>query len=107
MCYCPLAGSALAIRRDNAAMSEFLDRLMQLWADPPADDATAAAAFREFYADPVPVNGAPLTAAELVARARALHVAAVGTSHLCRYCVFDALQRTVAASSASARVPPA
>src|SRR4051794_40538842 len=50
-----------------------VDRLLRLWTDPlPDDDADAAAAFRELYTDPVSVNGASLTAADLVARARAL-----------------------------------
>jgi ketosteroid isomerase-like protein len=50
-----------------------VDRLLRLWTDPlPDDDAAAAAVFRELYADPVRVNGADLTAADLVARARAL-----------------------------------
>jgi len=50
-----------------------VDRLLRLWTDPlPDDDAAAAAAFREVYTDPVRVNGADLTAADLVARARAL-----------------------------------
>jgi ketosteroid isomerase-like protein len=50
-----------------------VDRLLRLWTDPlPADDADAAAAFRALYTDPVRVNGADLTAADLVARARAL-----------------------------------
>jgi predicted ester cyclase len=49
-----------------------VDRLLGLWSDPPPDDAAAAAAFRELYTDPVSVNGSPVTAAGLVARARAL-----------------------------------
>ena len=38
----------------------------------PEDDGAAAAAFRELYADPVTVNGTPLTAVDLVARARTM-----------------------------------
>jgi ketosteroid isomerase-like protein len=54
-------------------MSFDVERLLRLWTDPlPEDDATAAAAFREVYADPVRVNGALLGAADLVTRARAL-----------------------------------
>ncbi|NYJ08394.1 ester cyclase [Petropleomorpha daqingensis] len=50
-----------------------VDRLLRLWTDPlPDDDAAAADAFRALYTDPVRVNGAELTAADLVARARAL-----------------------------------
>ncbi len=50
-----------------------VERLLRLWTDPlPQDDAAAAAAFRELYADPVTVNGTPLTVADLVGRARAM-----------------------------------
>jgi hypothetical protein len=48
--------------------SEFLARLLDLWMAPVGDEA----AFGAVYADPVQVNGAPLTTADLVARARAL-----------------------------------
>jgi hypothetical protein len=47
-----------------------VERLLRLWTDPlPEDEEAAAAAFRELYRDPVTVNGGPVTAAELVARA--------------------------------------
>ena len=50
-----------------------VERLLRLWSDPlPVDDGAAAAAFRELYADPVTVNGTPITPADLVARARAV-----------------------------------
>jgi ketosteroid isomerase-like protein len=49
-----------------------VERLLRLWTDLPEDDAAAAGAFRELYTDPVTVNGTPLTAADLVARARAV-----------------------------------
>ena len=53
-----------------------VQRLLRLWNDPlPADDGAAAAAFRELYSDPVTVNGTSLTAADLVARARAMQAA--------------------------------
>ena len=53
-----------------------VERLLRLWTDPlPEDDGTAAAAFRELYRDPVTVNGVPLRADELVARARAMQAA--------------------------------
>jgi SnoaL-like polyketide cyclase len=53
-----------------------VERLLQLWTDPlPDDTAEAAAVFRELYADPVTVNGTPLTASDLVVRARALQSA--------------------------------
>ncbi len=50
-----------------------VDRLMAVWLDPPADDAAGVAAFRALYTDPVDVNGSAFTAADLLARARALH----------------------------------
>jgi hypothetical protein len=49
-------------------MASFLNRLLGLWLDPEADEA----AFRDMYADPVQVNGAPIPVADLVGRARAL-----------------------------------
>lgn len=53
-----------------------VQRLLRLWTDPlPADDGAAATAFRELYTDPVAVNGMSLTAADLVARARAMQAA--------------------------------
>jgi SnoaL-like polyketide cyclase len=53
-----------------------VESLLRLWTDAlPADDEAAAAVFREVYTDPVPVNGVPLTAADLVARARAMQAA--------------------------------
>jgi ketosteroid isomerase-like protein len=59
-------------REQHDAMAFDVDRLLGLWSDPLPDDATAEAAFRALYTDPVSVNGAPVTAAGLVARARAL-----------------------------------
>jgi hypothetical protein len=53
-----------------------VERLLRLWTEPPPEDeAAAAAAFRELYADPVTVNGTPLTATDLVARARVMQSA--------------------------------
>ena len=50
-----------------------VERLLRLWSDPlPVDDAAAAGAFRELYADPVTVNGAPIGVVDMVARARAV-----------------------------------
>jgi hypothetical protein len=47
-----------------------VDRLMRLWDAPiPQDEA----AFRTVYADPVVINGAKVTTAELAAMARELH----------------------------------
>jgi len=53
-----------------------VERLLSLWTDPlPEQAAAAAAAFRQLYADPVTVNGTPLTASDLVARARVMQSA--------------------------------
>ena len=61
-----------------------VERLLRLWTDPlPEDDDAARAAFGELYTDPVTVNGAELTTADLAARARALQA------------VFDPLEREV------------
>ena len=56
-------------------MSFDLHALLDLWTQPPADDSEAVEAFRRLYADPVPVNGAALSAADLVERARSLQQA--------------------------------
>ena len=47
-----------------------LDAVLALW-----DRPSAAADFRKHYADPVPVNGVPVTAEGLAARARGLQAA--------------------------------
>jgi|1186.fasta_scaffold100886_2 hypothetical protein len=53
-----------------------VEGLLQLWTDPlPEDDAAAAENFRRLYTDPVTVNGTPLTAADLVTRARVMQAA--------------------------------
>jgi hypothetical protein len=50
-----------------------VERLLCLWTDPlPPDDAAAARAFAELYADPMTVNGTPLAVSDLVGRARVL-----------------------------------
>ncbi|WP_246080919.1 ester cyclase [Modestobacter altitudinis] len=59
----------------HGAMAFDVDRLLRLWTELPADDAVAAAAFRELYTDPVTVNGAPVALTGLVVRARALQAA--------------------------------
>jgi hypothetical protein len=51
-------------------MASFLDRMLRLWVEPLGDDA--AGRFGSLYADPVRVNGTPLSVADMVARARAL-----------------------------------
>jgi predicted ester cyclase len=57
----------------HGAMAFDVDRLLDLWTGPlPEDDETAAAGFRELYTDPVTINGSPMTAVELVGRARVL-----------------------------------
>jgi hypothetical protein len=60
-----------------------VERLLRLWTDLPVDDRAAETAFREVYADPVMINGAPVDAAALVLRARAIGAA------------FDRLEREV------------
>jgi len=52
-----------------------VDRLLRLWTDPLPGGPAAEEAFRAVYTDPVTVNGVALTAADLVARARALQAA--------------------------------
>lgn len=54
-------------------MVTFLDRVLKLWMEPLPQGDAALTAFRELYADPVPVNGVPLSAAAMVERARAMH----------------------------------
>jgi uncharacterized protein YndB with AHSA1/START domain/predicted ester cyclase len=59
-----------------------VEQLLRCWTDPlPADDDAAAAAFRRLYADPVVVNGTPLTVGDLVARARSLQAALAEREH--------------------------
>jgi len=63
-------------------MTDLSTRLLSLWSDGlPADDESAVRAFRELYTDPVPVNGTPLAATDLVARARVLHAALADLRH--------------------------
>jgi ketosteroid isomerase-like protein len=58
-----------------------IDQLMGLWADPPADDAAALAVLRGLYTDPVQINGATMTARDLLARVRAMQRAYSGLQH--------------------------
>jgi hypothetical protein len=61
---------------EHGPMPFDVHRLLRLWTDPlPEQDEAAAAAFRELYSDPVTVNGAPMRAADLVTRARAMQAA--------------------------------
>jgi hypothetical protein len=57
------------------------DRLMGLWADPPAEDAAALAGIRALYTDPVQINGASMTAVDLLARVRSMQRAYSGLRH--------------------------
>jgi hypothetical protein len=57
------------------------DRLMSLWSTPPADDDAALAAIRGLYTDPVVINGATFTAADLLTRVRAMQAAFTGLGH--------------------------
>jgi ketosteroid isomerase-like protein len=57
------------------------DRLMGLWADPPADDVSALAAIRALYTDPVQINGTTMTALDLLARVRGMQRAYSGLRH--------------------------
>ncbi len=51
-----------------------VDQLLRLWTDPLPEGDAAEDAFRTLYTDPVRVNGGLLTAADMVARARALQL---------------------------------
>ncbi len=51
-----------------------VDQLLRLWTDPLPEGGAAEDAFRTLYPDPVRVNGGLLTAADMVARARALQL---------------------------------
>ena len=53
-------------------MTPVLKRLLDLWQRPVVAGPDAEAAFREVYADPVTVNGTPMSVADLVQRARML-----------------------------------
>jgi ketosteroid isomerase-like protein len=53
----------------------WVDDLMTLWREPLPDGTAAEDAFGRLYADPLTVNGARMARADLVTRARALHVA--------------------------------
>jgi ketosteroid isomerase-like protein len=57
------------------------DRLMGLWATPPADDDAALAGIRALYTDPVQINGTTMTALDLLARVRSMQRAYSGLRH--------------------------
>jgi predicted ester cyclase len=54
--------------------------LRRLWTEPVGDDSAASVAFAEVYADPLAVNGMPMTVAQLVDRARSLQKSFDGLS---------------------------
>lgn len=49
-----------------------VENVTRLWTEPVREAADALAAFRKTYSDPVSLNGAEVSVAELVERARAL-----------------------------------
>ena len=57
------------------ALDEWEERLLALWRVSPDTRDDPHADFGAFYADPTVINGTPMAVAELVARARALHLA--------------------------------
>lgn len=55
---------------------DVVTRLLDLWSEPlPADDEAALAAFATLYTDPVTINGAAMSLADLLTRARATQTA--------------------------------
>jgi predicted ester cyclase len=61
-------------------VADLLERLRRLWTEPVGDDSAASVAFAEVYADPLVVNGMPMTVAQLVDRARSLQKSFDGLS---------------------------
>lgn len=61
-------------------MTDLLQRLLRVWTEPVDDGSAATAAFAEVYADPLVVNGTPMTVAQLVDRARSLQQSFDGLS---------------------------
>ncbi|GAA4872595.1 ester cyclase [Actinomycetospora straminea] len=56
--------------------TDLVTRLLDLWSTPlPADDETALPGFAALYTDPVTINGAAMSLADLLARARATQTA--------------------------------
>ena len=62
-------------------MTDIVDRILGLWLAPPPDDTAAVQAFHQLYTDPVLINGALMTAADLLTRARLVHRAFDGLHH--------------------------
>ena len=59
-----------------------LDQALALWQDPVPDGEAALDRFRSVYADPLVVNGAGSTVADLVDRARAMQRGFTDVSHV-------------------------
>jgi hypothetical protein len=55
-------------------MVHVCDRALDLWRAPPPEGEGAVEMFRGVYADPVRINGVPTAVADLVARARMIHI---------------------------------
>ncbi|WP_344503068.1 ester cyclase [Dactylosporangium maewongense] len=60
---------------ENSSKAVDLDAVLALWDQPVESRTDAADDFRKWYADPVPVNGSPVTAEALAERARVLQAA--------------------------------
>jgi hypothetical protein len=60
--------------REGVTMIE-AQQLMDLWIVPTDEQADPVVAFGVVYADPVRINGTPMSVSDLVARARTLHLA--------------------------------
>jgi ketosteroid isomerase-like protein len=58
-----------------------VDRLMALWATPPADDTAVLTDLRALYTDPVRINGTSMTAPDLLVRIRGMQRAYTGLRH--------------------------
>jgi len=63
----------LSHKRQTRVMVTAVDRAIALWAGRPAEGDEAEDAFRTAYADPVIINGVPMSVADLTARARSTY----------------------------------
>lgn len=66
--------------RETGRMADLVERLLRLWTQPVDGHPDPKAVFGQVYADPVIVNGVPMTLAELTDRARSLQRAFDGLS---------------------------
>jgi uncharacterized protein YndB with AHSA1/START domain len=67
---------------EHGAMLLDVEQLLRLWTEPlPEDDDAAAHLFRQLYADSVMVNGTPLSASDMAARARLVQAALAEPEH--------------------------